>query len=281
MRSKASDQVVDDVIRRFSLASRPRPVNLFELAAEFGVDSVEEDSISSLAMLVPTSSGYKVVLKRASTAGEEIRQRFSLAHELGHLLLRLTSHQKPAASLPVHRMDSKRNEEEKLCDRIAAEILMPSEAFSLDASEMGWSLGALPRLRSLYGASVQATASRIVSLSPEVCHMGIWKPAESHSDTHKLQHSLGRSFRYGIPNQDRLPRGRLWLIARSEKSSSVEFGCSPLVDRNRPSRIPNDVPAEAWAWGHDEYRRVLVFYYPERALTSDMLAISSTARQAF
>ena len=281
MSDKATKQVMEDAIRAFSLASRSRPVNLFDLASEFGVNSIEEDCISSLAMLVATANGYRVVLKKATTTGEKVRQRFSLAHELGHLLLAQLGHTKPLSSMPAHRMQSDQDEEEKLCDKIAAEILMPSAAFSVDASELGWSLDALPRLRRLYGTSVQATAGRIISLAPEICHMAVWKPAFSQSDTHRLQHSLGRSFRYGVPNQGRLPRRRLWLIARSDNSSSVEYGCCPLVDRDRQSGVPYDVPAEGWAWGYDQFRRVLVFYYPERQLTTDMQAISSATWRAF
>ena len=262
------------------MESRPRPVNLIDLAAEFGVDSVEEDYISSLAMLVPIPRGYKVVLKKGTTAGEKVRQRFSLAHELGHLLLRQLGHSQSQSSQPVRTTNGNRSEEEKLCDQIAVEILLPRTVFSVDAAEMGWSLDGLRRLTNIYGTSVQATASRLISLAPETCHMAIWRPSVTHVDRHELQHSWGRSKRYGIPNQDKLHRRQLWLVARSDKSSSVESGCCPMIDRDRLSPIPNDVPAQGWAWGRGEFRRVIVFYYPERELTVEMLAISNATRRA-
>ena len=268
-------KILNQVIETFSLDSLHTPVNLNALAEKFGVSSIEVDTISSEAILVPLASGYKIILKKSESPGNFTRQRFSLAHELGHLLLREIGYGSELNPKTMHRNHKNRSDEEQICDQIAAEILMPRVAFTADASVSGWSLGSLDSLAKVYGASVPATARRMVDLMPETSVMGIWKPSSANVEKHRLQQSYGTQNRYAVPNSIHLPRRRLWLIARAANGKLMESGPSPILDRNRPSTLPNDVPAEAWAWGRDEFRRVLVFYYPERELTNDMLTVSN------
>ena len=275
--ASTSDEVLLQVIERFELGSIPVPVDLHELASRLGVSSIKEDSISSEAMLVPTADGYKIILKKATSYGELTRQRFSFAHELGHLLLKSVDYNDRSVTKAEHREKNKHSEEERLCDQIAAEILMPRAIFAADATEASWSLGRLGQLAKAYGTSIPATARRMVGLMPgEPCVMGIWKPASANNERHGLQQSYGPQSRYRVPNSSRLSRRRLWLIARAANSRGVESGIAPLLDQNRPSAFLPDVPADAWAWGKEEYRRVLVFYYPERELTDDMTAVASS-----
>lgn len=268
-------EILDKVIEIFSLDTLSRPVDLNELAREFGVSSVEVDAISSEAMLIPSAGGYKIVLKKSESAVGIPRQRFSFAHELGHLLLRKLGYGGGSKSKPMHRNHDSGNDEEKLCDQIAAEILMPSAVFVTDAAKTGWELGGLGSLAKQYGTSIPATARRMIGLMPEPCVMGVWKPAAANSDTHILQQSFAPQSRYGVPSSTRLSRRRLWLIARASNSQKVESGILPLLDKNRSWAILPDVPADAWAWGREEFRRVMIFYYPERELTNDMLAVAN------
>ncbi len=255
--------------------------DLAELAKQWGAISIEKKPIDSDAMLVRADEGYRIILNDAKTRAEVVRQRFSLAHELAHLLLHREGFGDYSNAIRKHRKRDRLDEEERLCNQIAAEILMPCTAFSTDASQVGWSLEGLRSLSRRYDTSVQATASRLVSLAPETCHMTIWKLATSDSEGHKLQHSFGKTARYGIQNSNKIPRRRLWLISRAARSPVVEYGISPLSDRARPTTFPKDVPAEAWAWGKDEFQRVLVFYFPERGLSDDMLAVANATWRAF
>ncbi len=237
--------------------------------------------MDSDAMLLPTADGFKVVLNEAKTRGQKIRQRFSHAHELAHLLLHCEGLNARPGEIWRHRKSNKLNDEERLCDQIAAEILMPREVFVADATDVGWSIDGLKQLRELYDTSVQATASRMINLMPETCHMGIWRPASNSSEMHRLQHSIGQTARFGIPARNGLPRSRFWLIARAAKSRQTESGISPIFDKAAFSTLPKDVSAEAWAWGSKELRRVLVFYYPEREIAEDMQAIADATWRAF
>ena len=259
--------------------SRPKSVDLSALAKRWGVTSIEEGSIASEAMLLPSSSGYKVILRNATTPGQVIRQRFSFAHELGHLLLREAGCTVSSEFQANHRSRRRNNEEERLCDQIAAEILMPKNAFIDDVNEMGWDLHSLKKLARLYDTSIPATARRMIDVMSETCIMGIWKLASSHGERHSLKQSFGNRGRYGVPNSAVFPRRRLWLVGRASNSWEVQSGVAPIVDKKRGQAAPADVPAEAWAWGRDEHRRVIVYYYPERKMTENMSALSNATRQ--
>jgi hypothetical protein len=276
--STHTDETFGKILETFSLEGLPRPADLPSLAANWGVVSVEHRQISSDAMLVPSAAGYKVVLKEATSAGEKVRQRFSFAHELGHLLLQRTGRGDGSESKAMHRGRGNSDGEERLCDKLAAEILMPRTAFVADASETRWSLGSLGSLARLYNTSVTATARRMVDLMPEPCVMGVWKPATDHLLNHLLQQNYSAHSRYGIPSPSRLPRQRMWLVARAANGHETQEGIAPLIDKSRPAAVPPDVPAEAWSWGLPERRQVMVYYYPTRRLTDEMAAISKAIR---
>ena len=77
--------------------------------------------------------------------GENIeRKRFTIAHELGHLLLNIPSQHK--------------EKEEKLCDAFASELIMPSVKLKamLGENRHNISLTELKQIQSLFGMSVDA-----------------------------------------------------------------------------------------------------------------------------
>lgn len=272
-----ADETVRKVVQEFSLVQLPRPGDLARLAVTWGVSEIEQKSIASDAMLLPTANGYKIILKslpRGST-----RQRFSFAHELGHLLLQKSGYSRPNNGQVRHRLAGIRDEEEIICDQLAAEILMPQHSFVEDAARAGWGLDGLQPLARLYEASIPATARRMVDLMEEPCLMGVWKPATGNETIHSLEQSYDSSGRFGVRNSTGIASRRLWLIGRAARSRQVEQGIAPVVDKGHPRAAPADAPAEAWAWSRDEFRRVMVFYYPKRALTEEMKAIARATWQ--
>jgi hypothetical protein len=264
--------IKQQIVGRFRLEALPRPVNLEFLAKKWGVTSVEKQPIASDAMLLRGNNGYKIVLKEVEEPAHLTRQRFSFAHELGHLLLQLSGYQKQSNLATKHRGSYRQDDEERLCDQIAAEILMPRIAFQEDGSKAGWSLESLRALSSKYQTSMPATAIRMVDLMPETSLLAVWRPPSDVNKVPKLQWSHAKSSRYRVPSV--LPRRRLWLIARAMNAHDVQSGIAPVVDKVHKAAVPPDVPAEALAWGQGEYRQVMIFYYPERQLTGDMNAIA-------
>ena len=262
--TRVDQEVLARIIDDFRLVALPCLADLAVLAKKWGVNSIEEREIESDAMLLPSKNGYSIVLKKSERLGLSARQRFSLAHELGHLLL--LKSQAPAASGVVgtaskHRGHGYSDEEERLCDQIAAEILMPQMAFQEDGWMEGWSLRNLKTLADKYDTSIPATAIRMIDLMPEETLMGTWKISSVDGEKAELKRQHCGKTWYQIPGSSTVSAQRLQLINRAWNSTEVEPGFMPVkLGRRRPV----DVPAEAMAWGRGEYKQVLVFYYPGR-----------------
>jgi len=116
-------------------------------------------------MLVPNDSGYLIAINER--VGES-RQLYSLAHEIGHLIhignqasRRSLARRERYRGKWDHHDDP---EEERLCEVIAAELLMPQETFSRHAERLDSSLKSIPNLCKWYGTSITATTIRLVEL---------------------------------------------------------------------------------------------------------------------
>jgi len=105
-------------------------VDVYQVASQFpGVQAVEEldldDDISGA--LVPVADGQWLIL--VNKAHSETRRRFTVAHELGHLLLHHYS--TPHADRRLRLRDARSSEgsafEEIEANQFAAELLMPRE----------------------------------------------------------------------------------------------------------------------------------------------------------
>lgn len=135
------------------------------LARKLGVSRISEERLPYEGGLFALPHGELVI--RLNAESPATRKRFTLAHEIGHLLLG-----KPGlrSSCGVDR------DLEKACDSIAAELLMPAE----DATEFVRNLGQpspekLRIIASNYSVSVQAAAVRVQSgLKLWKCFIGLW-----------------------------------------------------------------------------------------------------------
>jgi Zn-dependent peptidase ImmA (M78 family) len=144
-----ADRAAQYLREHWNLGIDPIP-NLVELFEERGIKVLVVDSeqnIDGLTAKVRRSRGepVPVIVIRRGVHGE--RQRFNLAHELGHMV-----------------MDEKGDDKfrEKAAHRFAGAFLMPAEALwsgvGRHRSSIGWS--ELFALKKLFGASVQAITYR-------------------------------------------------------------------------------------------------------------------------
>lgn len=88
---------------------------------------------------------------------------FSLFHELAHLIRR-------SSSLCLIDFDERNDEEEKICDRIAAEIMMPEVEFSSVVNEIRavyreWSIECLNNIGDKFAVSSVSVVRRLYELS--------------------------------------------------------------------------------------------------------------------
>ena len=148
-----ADRAAQYLREHWNLGIDPIP-NLVELLEERGIKVLVVDSdenIDGLAAQVRRSRGepVPVIVIRHGVHGE--RQRFNLAHELGHMVM------------DVQGDDKFR---EKAAHRFAGAFLMPAEGLWSNVgrhrSSIGW--GELFALKKLYGASVQAITYRCQDL---------------------------------------------------------------------------------------------------------------------
>lgn len=257
---------VNSLLREeFRLDALPCLVDLKTLAQRWGVTSIEEREIGSEAMLLPNREGYSIVLKTADRPSRARRQRFSFAHELGHLLLQKSRQgvlpRDGRASLK-YRGHGHSDAEERLCDQIAAEILMPRLAFQEDAWMDGWSLRNLLNLARKYDTSVSATAIRMIDLMPEESLMGVWRLGDNGNFSLKWSHAGKTAYR--VPGGS-ISNKRLGLVAQAWNRDQVVSGTAPVVPDSIAGGIKlREVPAEALAWGRGEYRQAFAYYYPGR-----------------
>ena len=177
------------IIRRFipedsGQPTRPDANHLQSLAGVLGVNRVLYRSLNRAnaqhpgvdAMLVPLDQGYSIVI---SENAPRTRQRYSFAHELAHIMLLETEPSAPVHEhLTRYRTSSSpakaQKAEERLCDAIAAELLMPEGMFTATMVEYGPSLQHLPEMANLYNTSLTATAIRYWELLPEPCDLIKW-----------------------------------------------------------------------------------------------------------
>jgi Zn-dependent peptidase ImmA (M78 family)/DNA-binding XRE family transcriptional regulator len=156
-----ADRAAQYLREHWNLGIDPIP-NLVELLEERGIKVLVVDSkenIDGLAAQVRRSRGEPVpiIVVRSGVHGE--RQRFNLAHELGHMIM-------------VVQGDDKFRE--KAAHRFAGAFLMPAEALwsniGRHRTSIGWS--ELFALKQVLGASVQAITYRCGDL-------GIFPPSLS------------------------------------------------------------------------------------------------------
>jgi Zn-dependent peptidase ImmA (M78 family)/DNA-binding XRE family transcriptional regulator len=175
-----ADRAAQYLREHWNLGIDPIP-NLVELLEERGIKVLvvdSEENIDGLAAQVRRSRGepVPVIVIRRGVHGE--RQRFNLAHELGHMVM------------DVQGDDKFR---EKAAHRFAGAFLMPAEALWSNVgrhrSSVSW--GELFALKKLCGASVQAITYRCKDL-------GIFPPVLSE----KLFREFSRLGYRSAPNYE-------------------------------------------------------------------------------
>jgi hypothetical protein len=106
------------------LAAASLPVNVEGLAARVGVSRIESRPMKATGLLI-ADRGSLSILTRAGDPPH--RRRFTIAHELGHILLARAAGEEIDR---FHRGRTRYTNEERAADRLAAELLMPSHLVS-------------------------------------------------------------------------------------------------------------------------------------------------------
>lgn len=124
------------------------------------------------AVLIPKKGGFHVKLNQLLP---KVRQRFGLAHEIGHTFFFNVDSETPFR--PYHHL-GRDPIEERLCNIFAAEVLMPGERLVADVASLGsCTADKFLSLARIYGVSNQYAAIRITGL--RVWNMAViaWAPS--------------------------------------------------------------------------------------------------------
>jgi Zn-dependent peptidase ImmA (M78 family) len=137
------------------------------------------------------------------------RQRFTVCHEIAHIILGLPSSHEEVPSWAYAKRDSN----EVACDTFAAELLMPYKQWLSAVPKQQPSLNLIQHMAEKFGTSYPAAASRFASLSDMPCafvtmekgavryavrstplrRVGAWITAKSSIPVGSLSHKLRAS----------------------------------------------------------------------------------------
>lgn len=111
---------------QFIMSTRAVPVEAVASALNFRT-SRRICQAGFSAMLKKTSGGYEISQQKDQ---HYYRQRFSLAHEIGHVMLSKLAG--PLSNRNLHGTKGRRYEEEAMCDLFASALLMPKANFEAE-----------------------------------------------------------------------------------------------------------------------------------------------------
>ena len=151
------EHLVKEVLRAVGLSPTP-PIPVRLVAERLGVSNISIRPMVEDGALVRLGTVTNVLLREGRSP---TRQRFTLAHELGHLLLLGDTD----LAVEFRQVQRGRDAEESLCDDIAAALLMPTEWIRERFSSRPMML---PMVRDLAPACEVSMAAAFVRLD-EVC----------------------------------------------------------------------------------------------------------------
>ncbi len=179
-----------------------------------------------------TKPNGKHVITVNSLETEE-RQRFTVCHEIAHIVLALESSHEEVPSWSY----AKRHPNEISCDIFAAELLMPYQQWLSQVPNEEPSLDLIQRMASLFGTSFPAAASRFASLSDMPC---AFVTMERGMVRYAARSTSLRQAGAWISAKSPIPIGSVAHILRTEGVSAT-----------RSDEVAQDVWFENWEKGLD------------------------------
>lgn len=169
----------------------------------------------------------------------ETRQRFTEAHELMELLFNALPDGKGWA---VHQKGPfKHGTKEWLCNRGAADLLMPPKVFKSRALEEGVSFNTAQKLARMYGVSPTAALVQLTRLAPTPHAVVLWRMKHKKADAPHQNH-VQLSLFPDMPSAGPSKKLRVEWVLRGENT--------PHIPRNKS--VPEDSLIYA-AWRDGEF----------------------------
>lgn len=248
---------------------------LNDLARQLGARDIVSRPLHVSGMLISTDEGYVIAIKRDDPPS---KQDYSLAHEIGHLVVAANSthDDSPQAKhrdlTVVHSHNNQH--EERLCEAIAAELLMPMDAFRSRLTEFGSSLNSVTRLAKVFGTSITATAIRYCEFLPEPCLLVRCRPDRTRPGTVRpdwqIRNDVKGPFVQVLPKKrGKLGSGLTGADAAYSGSSLKTTYEQVLTKIKSGSRWYSSFPrykTESMGFGLNQNRFVISAVYPDQYL---------------
>lgn len=196
-----SVQTIDDVLAYVSFLRRRAnldelsPANLPSIYEHFGIPTPKRAALPNQQglLLIP-----EIGLILINQDDLETRQRFTEAHELMELLFNALPDGKGWA---LHQKGPfKHHTKEWLCNRGAADLLMPPQVFETRAHEEGVSFNTAQKLSRAFGVSLTAALVQLARLAPSSHAVVLWRIKHKKADQTKQNHPNQLSL-FGEPEQ--------------------------------------------------------------------------------
>lgn len=155
-----------DFVRSCGTNTVPVDIDRFLFAANAKLQSSYKLQAEISGMTVPLA-GQNLIYVNANDSLE--RQRFTVLHEIAHIVLGLPSQHGNDPSSPGHFSYVRRPPEEIICDTFAAECLLPFEYLREDMKDATAGFDFVGRIAEKYRASLACTASRVAFNAPFAC----------------------------------------------------------------------------------------------------------------
>ena len=248
-------RLIDELDIRELLNARI-PVNVESIAKSLGAESVQRANISVAGMLLPTEDSFRILVNKNERS---VRQRFSCAHEIAHLILdpkHAPSMRKEVPEAPTTL--------EKHCDMLAAQILMPDPTFSRYAKSEICSIQSILKLARTFQTSITATTIRLMDVIDEPIIAIFSGMATGKTGLHlRIQ--------WNSQNVRRLRRRHAYFLP---KGKSVNLATADMAYRTNQIQTKNEYIdvgnlrlkgyTESRAFGYGKSRYVLSLVFPER-----------------
>ena len=238
---------------------------LRRFASDLGVDRVELQDIDGDALIVERANGqFTLFLNRGH---HKLRHRFSVAHELAHLLLTPSIGRRS-----VHRrrftpeQDPEGRRIESLCNAMASAILMPRERVNPIVERAGYSAASVPMIAHAFQASFEAAARRYVGITRDPCAAVFWRPIKL-GRVENLQKPVANEALAScwLEFKPSAPGERIFAERAMETDEMVVSKESVLLWRGRGNNIRSsfftDTKVESFRRSRGTFRHIVSFVY--------------------
>jgi Zn-dependent peptidase ImmA (M78 family) len=255
---KQANELTHQLLASNRIGHKIPPIFAEDYAALVDIKRIVKMDLGDLsALLLPGKDGYSI---KVNINHHPLRQNFSCAHEIAHLLLDKAFCQSmphTAEFRTTKEIDNKLKE--RLCERVAAELLMPESLFTSCLNQQGASVNSIQSLAHIFYTSIPATARRIGELNKEPCITLYWRLVKRPRwKQFKPCLIWSSDSQYEIPKFVSVSQSSSIFQAFQADSAMAKFESFPLGNIERPFYI------ESKGFGQKPQRYIISLVFPQR-----------------